>query len=422
MLKLKKLVLFSAVMIGAMGVVATPRSAMACCSCAATNTGVSGEEWARSIKDISGFVDEELDAHEDWLVSSALGENIIPAMKKMSDQLTAVAMQQVLAVGMFFDAKHQMETQRLIQTLKAKAHKDYHPSTGMCTIGSSVKSLAASERKGEVNALFLSQRSMDRQLGNANTAAQFGRAYDLRARIAQFRDTYCDPDANNGTLSQICNNPPAERINKDIDIVRTVSAPLSLKVDFSDANIQPDEADVLALASNLYAFDVFKRFNGSELAQDSETNTLNSAQREFMDMRALTAKRSVAENSFNNIVGMKTAGSGGSTPFLQAIISELGISDPAEIQKILGDDPSYYAQMEVLTKKLYQNPDFYTDLYDKPANVSRKGVALQAIGLMQKFDMLDSALRHEASLSVLLEMAVSDMQGRIENEGVSSAQ
>ena len=72
--------------------------------------------------------------------------------------------------------------------------------------------------------------------------------------------------------------------------------------------------------------------------------------------------------------------------------------------------------MGVMTKKWLQNPNFYTNLIDKPANVQRKGVALQAIGLMQKFDMLKSYLRSEASLSVLLELAVMDLQDDVENE------
>ena len=63
-----------------------------------------------------------------------------------------------------------------------------------------------------------------------------------------------------------------------------------------------------------------------------------------------------------------------------------------------------------------KNPNFYTNLIVKPANVQRKGVALQAIGLMQKFDMLKSYLRSEASLSVLLELAVIDLQDDVENE------
>jgi len=83
---------------------------------------------------------------------------------------------------------------------------------------------------------------------------------------------------------------------------------------------------------------------------------------------------------------------------------------------MIDDNPSYYAQMEILTKKLYQNPNFYTNLYDTPANVERKTVALQAIKLMQKFDMLKSHLRGEANVSILLEMAVEQLQREVEDQ------
>lgn len=370
---------------------------------------------------ITNFLNIELTQHEQWLSETAIGEKILPAMKLLADQLTAAAMHQTLAVGMFFDAKHQMETQRLLQVLQAQAHKDYHPSTGMCTFGSSVQSLAASERKSEVNALFLSQRSLDRQLGNTNTAAQFGAGFDADQRLEQFKGTYCDPNNNNGGLASLCGDDGAAdpvRSNKDIDFARTIDQPWSLDVDFTDANLKEDEEDVLALASNLYGHQVMRQFDANDLAFDAETNRFgaNDARKDFMDTRALIAKRSVAESSFNNIAAMKSAGSGGSTEFLEAIVKELGITGSADLKTLLGENPSYHAQMEVLTKKIYQNPDFYTNLYDKPANVRRKAVAMQAIGLMQKFDMLDSALRQEASLSVLLELAVSDLQTSVENQ------
>ena len=132
-------------------------------------------------------------------------------------------------------------------------------------------------------------------------------------------------------------------------------------------------------------------------------------------MRALVAKRSVAENSFHALTALKSEGTDGSKEYLMAILKELGIStDPgpdgeSDAEKMLGKKPSYYAQMNVLGKKIYQDPDFYTNLYDKPANVERKQVAMQAIGLMQKFDLFKSYLRQEASLSVLLETAVIDL-------------
>lgn len=387
-------------------------------ACTAAALTAETAQWALSAGTIMKFIDDELTAQEDWLVESGLEDRILPNFKKLADQMTTVAMQQALSFGMFFDAKQQVETQRMLQTLQARAQKDYHPSTGMCTFGSTVKSLAASERNAEVNALFLSQRSQDRQLGNANTSAQFGSGFDVRNRLAQFRTDFCDPSNNNGALEAFCGDGPENktRLNKDIDFARTIDQPWSLNVNFTDANLQDDEEDLMALASNLYAFDVFSRPSTEELQFRSNANELNDAQRSLMDMRAIVAKRSVAENSFNNIAAMKSAGSGGSTQFLRAIMQELGITNGDDLTQLLGQNPSYHAQMEVLTKKIYQNPDFFTNLYDKPVNVRRKGVALQGIGLMQKFDMLDSALRQEASLAVLLEIAVDDLQSKQENE------
>ena len=142
----------------------------------------------------------------------------------------------------------------------------------------------------------------------------------------------------------------------------------------------------------------------------------------YMELRSTVAKSSVAENSFNAILALKSEGTNGAYSFLEAYLEELGVDDADgdgnvsdEIQDMLGQNPSYYAQMEILTKKAYQSAKFYTNLYDKPANVKRKEVAMQAIGLIQKFDLLKSYLRTESSLSVLLELSVSKIQDEVED-------
>ena len=58
--------------------------------------------------------------------------------------------------------------------------------------------------------------------------------------------------------------------------------------------------------------------------------------------------------------------------------------------------------MEILAKKIYQNPDFYVNLYDTPANVARKKVALRAIELMLDRAIYESQIRQEMVMSVLL--------------------
>lgn len=391
-----------------------------CDSCSGRAGGEERKQWVLTKQ----HVKNEFIAHRSFLVSVLWEDNILPAMMMMADQLTAVALQQTMIIGTFFDATHQLETQRALQTIQAQAQKDYHPSVGLCEFGSSIKSLAASERKSEFNAVLLSQRSLDRQLGQANTSATYGSILDKDNRLDQYKSKFCDPTDNNNALWQLCRgvtapkSPPKvtadkrERYNKDIDYTRTLEAPWTLDVDFTDASTEREEEELMALAANLYSHDLFPRPDPKSL-ESKEDDKISDIQKRYLDMRALTAKRGVAENSFNAIAALKSSGTAGSKSFLNSLLAELGVED-GEMEELVGENPSYYAQMEVLTKKIYQNPNFYTNLYDKPANVTRKDVALQAIGLMQKFDMFKSYLRSEASLSILLELAVMDLQTEIE--------
>lgn len=443
---MKKIIAVTLITLGFIGFQTKP--AQACCSCNLTVIeGLDEDQWfnasGNTLDVINDHLDAEFNAQETWMIASLFEDNILPAMMLMAEQLTVVAMSQVQIFGAFLDAKHQMETQRIFQKLQAEAHKDYHPSVGMCEFGSAAKSLAASERKGEVAAITLSQRSLDRQLGSPNQSASYGIGLDKESRVYQFQNHYCNPNDQNSGLWQMCRgvaptDPPGpssvsavmrNRFNKDIDFAATVEYPWTLDVDFTNAALTNDERNIFALASNLYAHDVFTRPAPADLATPHDGRIgadLTDIQKVYMDVRSLVAKRSVAETSFNSIVGMKSAGTAGSRDYLVALLVDLGIVDPAspgdpaaaeaEVQRLLGNNPSYHAQMEVLTKKIYQNPKFYSNLYDKPANVMRKGVALQAIGLMQKFDMFKSHLRSEASMSILLEMAVMKLQDDVENK------
>jgi hypothetical protein len=404
----------------------------ACCSCVGTVNATQAVEWPETTRQLKDTLTTERTTQQVWSVGVMWEDNLLPAMMMLANQLSATSLMQTMMIGTMIDAKHQMETQRTLQTIRAQAHKDYHPSAGMCEFGSTVKSLAASERKAELTAHVLAQRSQDRQLGNANSSAAPDPDADQKNRLKQYKEKFCDPSDNNNGLKELCGTGASkpERMNKDIDYARTVDFPWTLEIDFTDTTLTDNEEEVLALASNLYGERVFPRVAAAKM-KESTGGQINADQSDYIDMRAIIAKRSVAENSYNAITGMKASGTAGSREYLEAVLKELGVTDAAvttdgvdALGRMLGHKsgsntkipPSYYAQMEVLTKKIYQNPDFYTNLYDKPANVERKTVAMQAIGLMQKFDYYKSILRTEANLSVLLELAVEDVQNDIENQ------
>lgn len=363
---------------------------------------------------------EEYTQQRNWTTDTFFKQYILKAMMMMTEQLTTVAMQQMQVLGSMLDAKNQLETQRLFQELQAQAHKDYHTSEGICEVSTGVRALAASDRKAQYNAIALNRHAMQRQLMSGKVSAGVGSAGDRADRIEKFKTTYCDPSDNAMGLDSMCGTTggAAERRSADVDYTRMVESPLTLDIDFLNGTVTPDEEDIIALQKNLFGHDPFDPLPPSYMSQSDK-------QEKFMHYRSTMAKRSVAENSFDQIVGMKSEGSGGSNAFLAAILKELEIPD-SEVHRILGQsrdsagralNPSYFAQMEMLTKRIYQNPDFYTNLYDKPANVARKGVALQAIGLMQDRDYFRSQLRSEMLMSILLENEISRVAGSVQNAG-----
>ncbi len=342
------------------------------------------------------------EAHEQWLVNVFFKQYILPTMQNMTQQLNVVTMHQTAMMGMFLDAKQQLETQRLFQELQVEAQRDYQPSEDFCWFGTAARSLSATESASHYKAAALDARQMKRHLRNKDIVTSFSPDQDKLARFEQFKKNYCSPSDNNyngkGTgMEPVCQTA-GPRPNMDIDFTRLIEDRRTLDVSFAGGAVKPDEEDVLALGNNLYGHKTLERY---DLGGGSASQNL------YLALRALTAKRNLAENSYNSIVALKSSGSddmsgaANTSKYLGAILTELGVPKE-DIEGMIGKNPSYYAQLEVLAKKIYQNPDFFANLYDTPANVARKSVALKAIDLMLDRAIYESQLRQEMITSVLL--------------------
>ena len=411
------------------------------CGCAAYINGpacsqgcgtISTEETGTSDKPTTtiGHITDEFRKHRIWMVEAFFKDpkagdkiGLLAAMKLMTEQLVASGMQQVQIIGSFFDAKHQLETQRLFQQLTAQAHKDYHPSEGLCEFGTITRSLAPSNRNIDLTAQAYAKRSVERQVLNKNSISAQGTLSDQKSRLAQFIKNYCNPLDNSGNLDLLCQKGSAktEMKNKDVNYTALIEAPLTLDVDFSEnGQDQTEDEDALfALSANLFANTTMPTVPAISLI-DRKTGEpdYGGSAKHYQDSRALAAKRSVAVNSLAAITGLKAKGSPESQPFIYALLKEMGGDDMdvETIKELLGERPSYNAQMKVLTQYLYQQPNFYADLYDKPANVLRKDVAMQAAELMQKRDIYRSLLRAEVILATMLETAIEQHQQKVTNE------
>lgn len=393
---------------------------------------------------------EYREEHEVWITQSFFDEYVSRVMSEMTGFLDASAMYQMRVLGTFFDARNQMETQRVLFKLQAKAHKDYQPSESFCHFGTNTRSLAAAESRSRLNLIALSEQSLQRQLGYNNAASSESVEDDKTNRWQRFITTYCDPKDNNWTvvgtgLDLACDldgsGSSAEagpsvtnaatgnerwRINRDVDYTAVIDEPRTLNVNYTNDEIYTagggdvdnrDEQDIRALSENLYGHNVLSR-----LLSYARIKKYPAARGLLMDLRSVAAKRAVAQHSFNTIVAMKSEGTNGDPVapeqpdvglYMASLMRELmpttldASGDPIyvpdeEVLAILGRNPSYYAQLEFLSKKLYQNPEFFANLYDKPTNVARKSVAMKAIDLMLDRALFESETRQEMLLSVML--------------------
>jgi hypothetical protein len=134
----------------------------------------------------------------------------------------------------------------------------------------------------------------------------------------------------------------------------------------------------------------------------------------------------------NAIIAMKTRGSTKDIPgyegdfhstdsyeYSAQMLKGLGYKDD-EIPYYLGPakgntEMSYYALMELMAKKRFQDQNFYVGLYDNPENGARQHVAMQSLGLSLDREMFESRSRSSMLMALVLEAKVQKMQETVDS-------
>jgi hypothetical protein len=308
--------------------------------------------------------------------------------------------------GGFIDAQSNLTSLLSRAKQTADVTLNHTVSEGVCSAASVSQSLGKADTKRIAEQLAISKILMDRDLGKPGSVYfdnnQVNMTAGLQGRLTVFKDRFCDKADENSSLSSICKTRTDVKLNRDIDFTRGLDVPLTLKVNFAEtpAILNDDETDILALAENLFP---------SQLLSTIENNRDNFEEN-YTDFRSLLASRSIARNSFASIVA-EAESVGKSTPFAKNAVKAI-MKTPADVDKLLGANPSYFAQMEVLTKKLYQSPDFIKNLMTNDTNVTRSRVAMKAVDLQQNQDLLNSLYRREMLLATYLEQMINDSRAR----------
>lgn len=341
--------------------------------------------------------------------------------KGIGGQLTAMWMLQGVMIGGFYDAQAHSTAMLELQKMSAEALPKYMPSTAVCQFGTLAKSLPATDARARTNQLALSEVALARHLGTYNNRASAGRGQDMAVRISNYISSFCTYAESGEALIAFCATPApsSERFNHDIDYARTFAVPETINMDMTNPAVTKPENSVISLAHNLYGHTQITQRLDDRLLDTEEGQSILPV------LRSINAKRSVAENSYNAIAGTKATGSGASRTYMRQVLTNLGMQ-PGDMDRYMASagatpgpavtsNPSYSAQMEILTKRIYQDPGFYVNLADTPTNVNRQTASMEGLELMQSRDIFSSMSRSEMLLAVLVEMEAIKLQDNVQN-------
>lgn len=377
-------------------------------------TGSTRPQITRRHIDLRNFLGDEQTSNDPADPTDMLWEHILPALADMTAQIDTILLARTHAVGTFFDAQNQIQSQNKLSELKALAQKDYSPDGNLCKFGTQSRSLAASEELAKYNSVLLGIPSFSRHVTKTNNVEFDVLDEPLISRKRQFETIYCNPHDNNERLGDWCAaSSQAERYNKDLNFSAGVDNSSNLNLNFSDGALSADEEDILALTSNLYGY-------GPSLKANSYALNFKENAPQIANVRSLMAKRNVAKNSFNIIAGLKASGpevlnnqdgDDSNDDYIAHLLDYMGVLDTTadpHYKNYSSGKPSYDAQMELLTKTIYQSPSFMNSLITEPANVKRQRAAMQSVELMQQRDIFETVQRSEMLMSLLVELKLRD--------------
>jgi hypothetical protein len=362
------------------------------------------------------------DYRKDFIMDSFYTCPVETTFKKTADELRRAFMFRIVAMGSFLDASSLNDTMRDLQVLSSDSLKTYTPSDQICRFGTLSRSLAQSEAKVNLDRMFLSEVGLAKNLGKVNTISAAGLGSEFEWRLKVFAEKFCDLKDNETGLDGICPTATPSKdldLNRDIDYTRLMNYNATINADMTDSGSTQDETNVVTLSHFLYGH--------RQPVQRVSTTSINESDGAldiYSQYRSVIARRAAAQNSYNTLVAMRMAGSGGSDTYMRQTLDRIGIT-AADADRYLGAKDSdhgavassYNAQMDLLTKRIFQDPAFYATLMESKANVKRTSASIQSLGLMQARDTYKSMTRSEMLLAILIELEARKISNNIQGTG-----
>lgn len=321
--------------------------------------------------DVAG--EQFVDHVNDWF-----DNQMLPAMKDMTTQLSASVVDQSRQMGTAMDSHNMSKNARMLQDKELDEKKRVMPNEHSCVPASSVH--AQSRTLSSSNAIEAGFRfSGNQRTGNApGSPGAISPANDQQSRWSEFCTYFLDVDANNGWNAcpgQAPSAPAADRLaNGDIDIEGV------LLVDSIDL-AQPEQYHaVQAIMQNLVQPRVWEQLPDNILLAPT-------AQELILMREHIKAIQNIAYDVVGGIISRRAAIKMNAGDEVDTKIKEIRERAGVDLQKIAWSgntdanwpkQPSYNEIMLALTKERFMDPEYYARMANDIGALQQEQTSINA--------------------------------------------
>ncbi len=320
---------------------------------------------------INIYTDLMVEYYELWLEKIFWEYGIAPALPKMMTQISVANQKKLEITSTILDAEKHSNAQLVMQKQKYESAKSVLPSEEHCeAVTLSAGNIAARE---SARANVANSMDFMRQVAtSANPVVASPRDY---ARVTKEHALcrYADRKSAGGKMALVCDSVQPS----DEDVERSLIGNLGSKMTF-------DEEDQQAINAHAQSMMLPNR----PANYDPDLLDYDEMQVAHMGHRSVASRELLASYCFMKSYEHKFGGEDSMLSYIQAFLTERGLT-VAEIEELLGEKPSLYAQKQILVM-LVNNPDFGVSLTDVKENIIRLSNVVKSYSVSTRYDMLES--------------------------------
>ena len=343
---------------------------------------------------VNSHTDGQFTAHENWMRNQFWRQELEPALRKMTRQLTKASQSAVHSYSTIIDN----DTTNMIKTtreeVKGQIENENRFSPGQCTLASAKKGAASTTEMNDQfgNILFDSQIA---RLTNASGSA----GATPKDNATGHQINMCKYNYPSEKTKNMCQTAAPDTMQDCHLNINCVLRSKNISFDPNSQQLSPQGQAVGDFMTTLFSPEVSPPMGREELAQANKRNI-------YMEKRGLITKRALAIHCFSRVIKQYGSGSPEGAEIMANIKAETGVPPEVAASRV-GTNPSMVTHREINAKDMFQRIQNFSEKGERDTSVRRMMSENMATNLELQRQIMDSSICQEMMLSALSDIEAS---------------